>query len=112
MTEFKDCKELIEFLLSNYSLTPTGEYLLDNEVIEVYGGMMPRFALHIISPEYFRTMFILNDETVVDNKISFGIVCNESRMDEILCVDIPLKFKWELYHTMDGSILDEEPFEE
>ena len=103
-TEFKSCQELIEHLIANYDFPPVCDFFLNDDVIESYGGMMPRFCRHIISPKYPRTLFFLDAEEDIEGNIRFAILMNEGVNDELPCVSLPKKYLEELYGTMSGKL--------
>lgn len=104
MKQFKSCQELIEFLIEHYDHPQLGDYMLNDDEVEIYGGMMPRFCTHIISPKYPRTLFFLQaDEDVYG--IHFAILMNEGVNDELTCVSLPKKYLDELYLTMTKGTL-------
>lgn len=105
MKQFNSCQELIEFLIEHYDFPQLGEYLLNNDVVKIYGGMMPRFCTHIISPKYPRTLFFLQTDEDVCGNIHFAILMNEGFNDELPCVSLPKKYLDELYLTMTKGTL-------
>lgn len=100
MKQFNSCQELIEFLIEHYDYPQLGDYMLCGDKVEIYGGMMPRFCIHIISPKYPRTLFFLQTDKDVYGNIHFAILMNEGVNDELLCVSLPWKYVGELYLTM------------
>lgn len=107
MKQFNSCQELIEYLISTYSYPSVGNYLLNDDEVEVYGGMMPRICIHIISPKYPRTLFFLQADEDVYGNIHFAILMNEGVNDELTCVSLPKKYLDELYLTMNNQVVED-----
>ena len=104
MKQFKSCQELIEFLIEHYDHPQLGDYMLNDDEVEIYGGMLPHLSTYIISPKYPRTLFILQAQPDVNNLIHFGIILREGCPDMLPCVSLPAKYFDELYLTMNNQV--------